>query len=162
MAEQIALERFTRELFNCLDETFDRHHGMFLDKGTSLFETLNSMTAADASKRAGANCATVAAHVEHVRFYLDVLEEIVRTENIIDVDWRNIWQTVSEVTPDDWEAQKQRLRDSYERVLNTIKTYDRWHNEYGVAGSFSVVAHCAYHLGAIRQAWCAIRSSKEI
>src|SRR5262245_27245362 len=160
MAEQINLELFTKALFDCLDETFDRHHGMFLDKGTSLFETLNSMSAADASKRAGAHCATVAAHVEHVRFYLDVLEEIIRTEKIVDVDWRKIWQTVSEVTPDEWEAQKQRLRDSYLRVLDTIRGYDRWQNDYGVAGSLSLLAHSAYHLGAIRQAWCAIRSSK--
>jgi hypothetical protein len=159
MTEQIALERFTKEVFDLLDETFDEHHGRFLDKGTSLFETLNSISAGQASRRAGAECATIAAHVEHVRFYLDVLNDIMRTEKLVRVDWRNIWQTVGEVTPDEWEAQKQRLRESYKRVLDTIRNYDRWQNDYGIAGSLSVVAHTAYHLGAIRQAWCAIRSN---
>ena len=159
MAEQIALERFKQEVFDLLEEAFDEHHGRFLDKGTSLSETLNSISAAQASQRAGKNCATIAAHVEHVRFYLDVLVEIMKTEKIVRVDWRNIWETVSEVTPEEWEAQKQRLRESYERVLDTIRNYDRWQNDYGLAGSLSVVAHTAYHLGAIRQAWCAIRPS---
>ena len=40
MNEQIELERFKNELLECLDETFERHHGIYLDKGTSLFETL--------------------------------------------------------------------------------------------------------------------------
>ena len=56
-----------------------------------------------------------------------------RTESVTKVDWREIWQTVREVTPEQWEAQKRRLKESYERVMATLKNYDRWEGEYGVA-----------------------------
>ncbi|HYH86884.1 MAG TPA: hypothetical protein VEX60_15635 [Pyrinomonadaceae bacterium] len=159
MTKQIALEQFTKELFECLDETFEQHHGVYLDKGTSLFETLETVSAEQASRAVAESCPTIAAQVEHVRFFLDVLEEAMRTEAVTKVDWREIWQTVRAVTPEEWNAQKRRLRESYERVMATIKTYDRWESEYGVAGALAVLTHTAYHLGGIRQALCAIKSS---
>jgi glutamine synthetase adenylyltransferase len=161
MTTQIALEQFTKELFECLDETFEHHHGVYLDKGTSLFETLESVSAEQASRAVAGSCPTVAAQVEHVRFYLDVLEEAMRTESVTKVDWREIWQSVREVTPEEWDAQKRRLRQSYERVMTTIKTFDKWEGEYGVAGALAVLTHTAYHLGGIRQALCAIKSSEK-
>ena len=45
MTQQIPLELFTGELFPMLEETFERVHGIYLDKGTSLFETLDTITA---------------------------------------------------------------------------------------------------------------------
>lgn len=160
MSGQIALGQFTRELFECLDETFEQVRGIYLDKGTSLFETLESISAEDASRPVAEGCATIAAHVEHVRFYLDVLEESMRKEQVAKVDWREIWQTVREVTPEEWEARKRGLMDSYRRALATMKSYDRWEGEYGIAGGLAVLTHTAYHLGAIRQAWRVIRSAK--
>ncbi|MBC7930710.1 MAG: DinB family protein [Rubrivivax sp.] len=161
MTDKIALEQFTKELFECLDETFDQHHGVYLDKGTSLFETLETTSAEEASRQIAENCATVAAQVEHVRFYLDVLGDAIQKEEVTKVDWREIWQTVREVTPEEWEAQKRRLKESYERVLATLKSYDKWEGEYGVAGALAILTHTAYHLGGIRQALCAIKSSKK-
>ena len=160
MPEQIALESYTRELFQCLEETFEQTHGRYLDKGTSLFLTLDEISPADASRPIAAGCASIAAHVEHVRFYLDVLNEIMQKEAVTKVNWREIWETVREVSPEEWEAAKQRLRESYQRILALLKDYDRWQGEYGVSGSLAVLAHSAYHLGAIRQAWCALRANK--
>ena len=34
MSQKIQLERFTNELFELLDETFEHVHGNYLDKGT--------------------------------------------------------------------------------------------------------------------------------
>jgi len=160
MPEQIALELYTRELFQCLEETFEQTHGRYLDKGSSLFLTLDEISAADASRPIAAGCASIAAHVEHVRFYLDVLNEIMQKEAVTKVNWREIWETVREVSPEEWEAAKQRLRESYQRILALLKDYDRWQGEYGVSGSLAVLAHSAYHLGAIRQAWCLLRANK--
>lgn len=161
MTDHIALEQFTRELFECLDETFYQTHGVYLDKNTSLFQTLAGVSAAEASQRAGSQCATIAAQVEHVRFYLDVLNETISAQKTLDVNWREIWETIGEVTPDHWKAQKQRLKDSYDRVLDTLRNYEHWDGEYGVAGSMAVLVHTAYHLGGIRQSLCAIKSKKE-
>lgn len=42
-------EHFTQALLELLDEAFDNVQGYFLDKGTSMFETLATVTAAEAS-----------------------------------------------------------------------------------------------------------------
>lgn len=66
-------EHFTKALYPLLDETFDDVKGYYLDKGTSLFETLADITAAEASIPVGGKCATLAAQVKHVAFYLAVI-----------------------------------------------------------------------------------------
>lgn len=160
MPTQSIVEQFTKELFDSLEETFEQVHGIYLDKGTSLFETLESISAEDASRGVAERCPTIAAQVEHVRFYLDVLNDVLLRQEIVKVDWREIWQTVREVTPEEWEGQKCRLRESYQQVLATLKSIDGWTGEYDISGALSILAHTAYHLGGIRQAWCAIKSSK--
>lgn len=47
MNKVIAQERFAQDLFDILEETFETHHGIFLDRGTSLFQTLAGITAAE-------------------------------------------------------------------------------------------------------------------
>ncbi len=79
MSTQIQAGHFTNALDTLLDETFDNVRGAFLDQGTSLFETLATLSAAEASIPVGGKCATLAAQVRHVAFYLDVLERGVRT-----------------------------------------------------------------------------------
>ncbi len=158
MSVQIPLERFTQPLLECLDETFNSVHGIYLVKGTTLFETLDGVSAEEASIAISSKSATIAAQVEHVRFYLDVLDDFIRTNQITKVDWREIWQTVSRVTPEEWEAQKLRLRESYKQVLATISSFDKWDGEYDIAGPLSILTHTAYHLGGIRQALGVIRA----
>jgi hypothetical protein len=161
MPNQDIIALFRKELFECLDETFEQHHGIYLDKGTSLFETLKDISAQEASHPISEGCAPIAAHVEHVRFYLDVLNDMMQKERVAKVEWREIWQTVRGVTPEEWEEMKQRLRVSYQSVLTTMKNYERWEGEYGLSGSLAVLVHTAYHLGGIRQALCAIKSAKK-
>jgi hypothetical protein len=160
MSDQILLERLSKELFEFLDETFEQVHGNYLDKGTSLFETLEGISAEDASRAIGEKCATIAAQVEHVRFYLDILNDVMRTKDVGKVDWQEIWRNVREVTPEEWAGQKQRLRESYQRVLATLKRFDKWEGEADISGALSVLVHTTYHLGGIRQAWCGIKSAK--
>jgi len=158
MSDQAAIELFKKELFECLEETFERVRGIYLDRRTSLFETLEGVSAEEASRPACDGCATVAAQVEHVRFYLDVLHDAMRKEEVTRVAWQDIWQRVREVTPEEWEGQKRDLRESYRRVLGTLRGFDRWQGEYGIAGSLAILAHTAYHLGGIRQSLRVIRS----
>ena len=84
MSTQIQPEHFTNALYALLDETFDNVHVYYLDRGTSFFETLATVSAAEASVPVGGKCATLAAQVKHVTFYLDVLEQagLVTTEKI--------------------------------------------------------------------------------
>jgi hypothetical protein len=61
-------------IFPAFREAFDGGHGMFLDKGTSLFETLDGISAEMASRQVNGGCATLAAHVAHVNFYCELTE----------------------------------------------------------------------------------------
>ena len=64
----IQSEHFTKALLTLLDETFDNVHGFYLDKNTSLFQTLANITADEASIPVGGKCATLAAQVKHVAY----------------------------------------------------------------------------------------------
>jgi hypothetical protein len=75
--ETIQSDHFGKALLLLLEETFEQVHGLYLDKGTSLFETLAGITSRQASIPVGGKCATLAAQVKHVAFYLDVLERTV-------------------------------------------------------------------------------------
>lgn len=157
MSTQIQAEHFTSALFMLLDETFDNVHGYFLDKGTSLFETLTMISAEEASISVGGKCATLAAQVKHVAFYLDVLERNVRTGTFEPVDWGEIWRTTSAVTPDEWEMLKTNLRASYNRIKALIHAAPTWLSEREIGGAIATVVHTAYHLGEIRQALCTLK-----
>jgi len=153
----IQTEHFTEALRFLLDETFDNVHGIFLDKGTSFFETLAGISAAEASLPVGGKCATLAAQVKHVAFYLDVTDQTVRNPNLPRVDWGEIWRTVSAVTPDEWDAIRAELRAAYNRILQLIDDTPEWPNARYVAGGMAIIVHTAYHLGEVRQALCTLR-----
>jgi hypothetical protein len=156
MSNQITLETFTSTLFALLDETFEHVRGIYLDRGTSLFETLAGITAEEASRATSGKCATLAAQVNHVRFYLDVLERYMLKELTERVDWQQSWQTTS-VTAEEWAAIQQRLKDSHARVLATMRSFDDWDDEHRLGGALAIVVHTAHHLGEIRQMLCAIK-----
>ena len=153
----LSADYFTNALLILLDETFDDVKGYYLDKGTSLFETLSGISAEEASIPVGGKCATLAAQVKHVSFYLDVTDKSVRDPNYPNVDWGEIWRNVNQVTPEAWEAIQVELRENYNRIITLIKEWPAWENESEVAGAMAVVVHTAYHLGEIRQALCTLK-----
>jgi len=155
MTQQIPVERLTFSLFHLLTEAFEEVQGIFLDKGTSLFETLESITAEQASRATSGRCATLAAQVNHVRFYLDVMEEYMMETISGRPDWDSSWQ-VGAVTAEEWKALKARLRASYTRVRATMESFDSWDNDHRVGGALAMVVHTAHHLGEIRQMLCVI------
>lgn len=157
MADPIQAEHFTNALYMLLDEAFDNVQGYFLDRGTSLFETLAAISAAEASQPVGGKCATLAAQVKHVGFYLDVLARSVRTGNFERVDWGEIWRTTKEVSPEEWEALKVGLRASYDGVKELIHEAPAWPSEREIGGAIAMIVHTAYHLGEIRQALCTLK-----
>jgi hypothetical protein len=157
MTTQIQAEHFTAALYMLLDEAFDNVHGIFLDKGTSMFETLATITAEEASVPVGGKCATLAAQVRHVAFYLDLTERIVRTGINERVDWGEIWRTTHAVTAEEWESLKVELRSSYNRIKTLIQDTTAWPSEREIGGAIATIVHTVYHLGEIRQALCTLK-----
>ena len=153
----IQSEHFKNAILQLLDETFDNVHGFYLDKNTSLFETLAGITADEASIPVGGKCATLAAQVKHIAFYLDVIEKSVRDPNYPKVDWGEIWLTVNRVSPKEWQSIQDELRVNYNRTLDLIKSTAAWPGESEIGGMIAIVVHTAYHLGEIRQALCILK-----
>jgi uncharacterized damage-inducible protein DinB len=144
------LEIFTTEILDLFDEVFEEHHGIFLDKGTSLFETLERLSAEQASHALSDKSASIAAHVKHVTFYLNVLHAYMQNMEVGKVDWKEIWRNTRKVSPQEWEVLRRELKESYHHVLDTLEEMEAW-GENAIAGSLAILAHTAYHLGAIRQ-----------
>ena len=99
MAATIGVKRFTVGLYLLLEETFEQVHGAFLNRGTSLFETLATISAEEASRPVGLQCATLSTQVSHVRFYIDLTEQYMLGNPQKNTDWGEIWRTVGCVTP---------------------------------------------------------------
>jgi hypothetical protein len=156
MMSHISTEHFTSELFDILHETFEKVQSIFLDKGTSLFETLDTIPAEVASRPVSENCASIAAQVEHIRYYLDILGVYMQGQKPEHVDWKEIWQTIEAVTPEEWEASKNRLQASYQATMALFKNLT-WQNADEIGGAIAIVVHTAYHLGEIRQALCMVK-----
>jgi hypothetical protein len=159
MADSTLRDHITKEILDVFTETFESVMGIYLDRQTSLFETLETITAQEASQPVSSTCASIAAQVEHVRFYIDHLGEYMRGNNPGKADWGYIWRTVQAVTPDEWEASKARLKDSYQRTVSMIKGFESWEGEENLSGALAIVVHTAYHLGEIRQAMCVVKSA---
>jgi hypothetical protein len=157
MSTQIQVEHFTNALHTLLDETFDHVQGYYLDRGTSMFETLATISAGEASVPVGGKCATLAAQVKHTTFYLEVVVRNVRSGTNERVDWGEIWRTTSTVTPDEWAAIQARLRTAYDGIRALIAYTPEWQSEETIGGAIATVVHTACHLGEIRQALCALK-----
>ena len=156
MVTKIDQEHIVQDLLDILDEAFVKHHGVFLDKGTSLFETLETITAEEASIPVGGKCATLAAQVAHVNFYLEVSEAYILNQDIGNVDWGDIWRRVDRVSPEEWKAYKDQLKETYQRIISMLQSWDDWNAERPIGGALGIAVHTAYHLGEIRQAMCTL------
>ena len=140
-----------------MEETFEpKHHGIYLDEGTSLFETLETISAQEASIPVGGKCASLAAQVAHVTFFIESFERFALQGDDSPRDWGLIWRTVEKVTPKEWEKYKRELREAYQRMDKLFHENKLW-NQDTIGGALSIVVHSAYHLGEIRQALCTLK-----
>lgn len=153
----ISEQDYANGLFQYMEETFEaKHHGIFLDRGTSLSETLATISAEEASIPVGGKCASLAAQVAHLTFYIESFERYALYNDSSPRDWGLIWRTVEKVTPQEWEDLKRKLWDAYQRMNKLFRENQTW-NEDTIVGSLSIVVHTAYHLGEIRHALCTLK-----
>lgn len=151
MPDTIRTADFVNNLFTLLTETFEsppEASSAYLDQNAGLFTTLERLSAKQASEPATPTGTSVAAQVEHIRFYLDVVEQFMkgRTEK---VDWAASWQ-IQEVTPEAWKKLKGDLNAAYQSVTETFRNIDAWDDDE-IGDSLAILVHTTYHLGAIRQ-----------
>ena len=121
-----------------------------LNKGDAgLLKSLDKLTARDASA-ATTGGASVAAHVDHLRYGLSLMNRWSAGENPFDdADWSTSWRIMS-VSDAEWQTLRAQLRDEAHRWLGALRT-PRDVTTVELNGVVGSIAHLAYHLGAIRQ-----------
>ena len=159
MSQPLDQSHMVMQLLMTLETTVEHVHGIYLAPGTSLLETLAGITAEQASIPVGGRCATLAAQVAHIAFYLEVNSRELTTGIPVEADWDEIWRTVGAVSPAEWDALRQNLRETYQRVHTLIKNFDNWGKDYNFVNVIGMLVHTAYHLGEIRQALCVLRDA---
>lgn len=119
-----------------------------LDPDTSWRATVASLTAAQASRAPLAGGTSIAAHVAHTAYFLEMFEAVILNRHK-EHDWPGSFQpaTVDEAA---WAATQARLFAVAERVEALIRGNPKWQPEH-VRGGLVNLAHLAYHLGAVRQ-----------
>ncbi len=158
MPQNDILRNNLREAFIAvLDETFVNVQGFYLDKNTSLLETLEGITAEEASIPVSESGASIAGHIEHVRFYLNVIIDSMRGVEIGKIDWQLSW-LVNFVTEAQWEELHKDLRKAYLEVRTLIEGFENWEGEGDIWDSLAVISHTSYHLGAVRLALFTVRA----
>ena len=101
--------------------------------------------------------ASIAAQVDHTRFYIDsLLAFLISGPPAEPVDWAGSWQ-IEAVNEAKWQELVDGLREAYGNVLIVAASFDRW-DPQSIGGAFALVAHCAYHLGEVRQGLGVLRA----
>jgi hypothetical protein len=125
-----------------------------------LLQSLDNLSAADASHGLDGG-ATIAAHAQHVRYGLSLMNRWV-TEGgnpFADAKWDEAWKT-GRVDDGEWAEIRGGLRDEARRWQQTLGV-PREIGRTQLTGMIGSIAHLAYHLGAVRQIAAAARGPRE-
>jgi hypothetical protein len=152
---------FTRLFSELVDGTAGQTGAFILNSGdVGLLQSLRKISAADAS-RSVSDGATIAAHAQHVRYGLSLMNRWAAEGGnpFADATWDAAWNTsvVDELT---WGEIQNRLRDEAHRWLKTLNS-PRELTDVEFTGMVASIVHLAYHLGAIRQINKGARGPKE-
>jgi hypothetical protein len=125
-----------------------------------LLQSLDRLPAAEASRSVQGG-ATVAAHAQHVRYGLSLMNRWA-TEGgnpFADALWDEAWK-LSAVDDRQWAEIRDGLSAEVSRWLKAVGT-PRQASPIEVTGMMGSIAHLAYHFGAIRQIAASTRGPKE-
>jgi hypothetical protein len=144
-----------------VDGATNREGAYILNSGdVGLIASLDRLTAGDASRSVN-DGATIAAHAQHVRYGLSLMNSWARDGGnpFANAKWDEAWKT-SAVGDSEWAEIRDGLRAEARSWLAALKT-PRDASPVEVAGMIGSIAHLAYHLGAIRQINVHARGPKE-
>jgi hypothetical protein len=141
----------TRLFSELVDGPDGRTGGFMLNTGDAgLLRSLDTLSAADAS-RAVNDGATIAAHAQHLRYGLSLMNRWAAEGGnpFADAKWDEAWKT-SGVSETAWQEIRNGLRDETHRWVQALGS-PRDVTDLDLSGMIGSIAHLAYHLGAIRQ-----------
>jgi hypothetical protein len=95
--------------------------------------------------------ASIAGHAYHIRFALDLVVRAARGDNAHETArWSESWAR-NAVTDQEWDVLRADLRRLVADLEATLVPGAAWSDPGIVVSAMAVVAHGAWHLGAIRQ-----------
>ena len=147
--DSIKKKDFVNSLKYLLKETFEgspETGSVYLDKGVGVFNSIENLSVEDASKSNGG--ANIAAHTEHLRYYIEVLGNFLEG-NVQIADWSKSW-AIQDVSEDEWTEIKTDLKSQFEKITESFNQKEDW-SEDAMTEAIAIIVHSAYHLGAIRQ-----------
>jgi hypothetical protein len=121
-----------------------------LNRGdTGLLASLDQLPATAASAMHGGP--SIAAHVDHLRYGLAVINGWARNEPLpfADMDWTASWRK-NVVSDDEWRTLRHELRREATTWIEVLRT-PREVSDVEAGWMAGTIAHVAYHFGAIRQ-----------
>ncbi len=123
----------------------------FSDHGadSGLFATLTAITAHHASRTLVTSGSSIAGHTNHLRWSLAMSNALMRGEQP-SRDWAESW-TVSSVDDAAWLELQSALRLEFDTLQAQLENSFDPSNPMMTTAGIALVAHAAYHLGAIRQ-----------
>lgn len=137
-------------LFSELVDGAPRPNAYMLNPGDpGLLRSLDRLSA-DAASVAPAGGAPIAAHVDHLRYGLSLMNRWAAGEQpFADADYTVSWRTTA-VSGDAWAELRASLRTEAERWAEALRAA-RDVDVVELNGVIASIAHLAYHFGAIRQ-----------
>ena len=125
-----------------------------------LLKSLDKLSSGDASRSVN-DGATIAAHAQHVRYGLSLMNRWARDGGnpFADAKWDEAWK-VSAVDGAEWSEIRRELGNEAHRWLEILRD-PRDVQDVELTGLIASIAHLAYHLGAIRQIDKSVRGPKE-
>lgn len=125
-----------------------------------LLRSLDKLSAAAASRSVN-DGATIAAHAQHVRYGLSLMNRWASEGGnpFADAKWDEAWKTTT-VDSGRWKEIRQGLREEADRWLAALGS-PREVSALELSGMIGSIAHFAYHIGAIRQIDKSSRGPKE-
>jgi hypothetical protein len=150
-----------RRVFSELVDGTNPKGGYVLNTGDiGLLRSLEKISAEDASRAVNGG-ATIAAHSQHLRYGLSLMNEWAAKGGnpFANAKWDEAWKMAG-VDEAQWEEIRTGLRDEATQWLEVLKT-PREMASVEFTGLVGSIAHLAYHLGAIRQINKDARGPKE-
>lgn len=109
---------------------------------------IKPLTAAQASRTLTPGGRSIAAHAEHLRWSLDLVNRTIHGEPW-NPDWSASW-TVQEVTDEQWRTLRAALREAFNNLKTTLDHSPDLSDPMMLRGVFALAPHAAHHLGTIR------------
>jgi hypothetical protein len=125
-----------------------------------ILRSLDKLSAAEASYSINEG-ATIAAHAQHLRYGLSLMNRWARKggDPYADAKWDEAWRT-SSVTDHEWNEIRSGLRDEAKSWLHELGE-SRKVTTKELSGMIATIVHMAYHLGAMRQISKTARGPRE-